>query len=141
MFDIVLVCRRPRQLPPMRVHIFTPSNLGASQSFSRKITKRYLLKLIILIITVITYYHSMLRRPDSKRRVDYIRGYPSDHNKIWLFFFVIIRHRLFSSLTLILFWSAGDQDSFCRCVSKSSFQTWRQSIILSKVKSHAPVFR
>ncbi len=34
--------------------------------------------------------------------------------------------------TLILFRSAGDPGSFRRCASKSSFQTWRQSIIVSK---------
>jgi hypothetical protein len=46
------------------------SKLGASQSFSRKITKNYLLK---LIIPIIKYNHSMLRSPDSKRRVDISR--------------------------------------------------------------------
>ncbi len=38
------------------------SNLGASQSFSRKITTRYLLK---LIIPIIINYHSTLRMTDS----------------------------------------------------------------------------
>jgi hypothetical protein len=38
------------------------SKLGASQSFSRKITTRYLLK---LIIPFIIYYHSTLRMTDS----------------------------------------------------------------------------
>jgi hypothetical protein len=37
--------------------------LGASQSFSRKITTRYLLK---PIIPVITYYHSTLRMTNSR---------------------------------------------------------------------------
>ena len=59
MFDIVLVCRRLRQLPPMRFQV-NPSLgesilLSESQSFSRKITTRYLLK---LIIPIATYYHS-----------------------------------------------------------------------------------
>ena len=58
MFDIVLVCRRLRQLPPMRFQV-NPSLgksilLSESQSFSRKITTRYLLK---LIIPIATYYH------------------------------------------------------------------------------------
>ena len=38
------------------------SKLGASQSFSRKITTRYLLK---LIIPIIIYYHSTPRMTDS----------------------------------------------------------------------------
>ncbi len=38
-----------------------------TQFFSRKITERCLFK---RIIPIITYYHSMLRRTDSKRRVD-----------------------------------------------------------------------
>ncbi len=61
-----------------------------------------------------------------------LRGYLPDHNTICLFLFVIIWQSLFSSLTLILFWSAGDQGSFCWWVSKSLFQTWSQSIILSE---------
>ncbi len=46
MLGIVLVCRRPRQLPTMRVRNFhsKESKLGASPSFSRKLTTRYLLK-------------------------------------------------------------------------------------------------
>jgi hypothetical protein len=85
MFEIVLFCKRPRQLQPMLVQIFTPTLAPVNPSL--KITKRYLLK---PIIPIITYYHLMLRRPDSKRRVDYSLGYPSDHNTICLFFFVNI---------------------------------------------------
>jgi hypothetical protein len=40
MFDIVLFCRRPRQLPPMRDQIFIPNLLrGASQFLSLRITR------------------------------------------------------------------------------------------------------
>ena len=46
--DIVLVCRRPRQLPPMSVQIFT-SNLEPVNPSLEKITKRYVLKPNILI--------------------------------------------------------------------------------------------
>jgi hypothetical protein len=44
----------------------------------------------------------------------------------------------FSSLTLTLLWSAGDPGSFRQRVSKSSLQTWRQSILL--LKNHQKVF-
>ena len=56
MFDIVLVCRRLRQLPPMRFQVNSSLGksilLSESQSLSRKITTRYLL------ILIATYYHS-----------------------------------------------------------------------------------
>jgi hypothetical protein len=64
--DIVLVCRRPRQLPPMSVQIFN-SNLEPVNPSLGKITKRYLWKPNILIIA---YYHSKLRRTDSKCLAD-----------------------------------------------------------------------
>jgi hypothetical protein len=63
-------------------------------------TKRYLLKLVI------TYYHSMLRRTDSKRRVDV----PRITTQLVYFPSLIFDKRLFFVLTL--FWSAGDQGSF-----------------------------
>ena len=64
--DIVLVCRRPRQLPPMSVQIFT-SNLEPVNPSLDKITKRYVLKPNILIIA---NYYSKLRRTDSKCLAD-----------------------------------------------------------------------
>ena len=64
--DIVLVCRRPRQLPPMSVQIFT-SNLEPVNPSLDKITKRYVLKPNILIIA---YYYSKLQRTDSKCLAD-----------------------------------------------------------------------
>ena len=64
--DIVLVCRRPRQLPPMSVQIFT-SNLEPINPSLDKITQRYVLKPNILILA---YYHSKLRRTDSKCLAD-----------------------------------------------------------------------
>ena len=65
---IVLVCRRLRHLPPMRVQIFT-SNLEPVHPSLDKITKRYVLKPNILIIA---YNHSKLRRTDSKCLADAI---------------------------------------------------------------------
>ncbi len=82
MFDIVLVCRRLRQLPPMRVQNLH-SKLGASQSFSRKITTRYLLK---LIIPIIIYYHLTLRMIDSISPA----GCPLITTPLALFFFIDI---------------------------------------------------
>ena len=64
--DIVLVCRRPRQLPPMSVQIFT-SNLEPINPSLDKITQRYVLKPNILILA---YYHSKLWRTDSKCLAD-----------------------------------------------------------------------
>ena len=87
MFDIVLICRKPRQLPPMRVQIFTPNRdlepVNDCQSCSRKITTRYLLK---PIIRSITYFHSMLRQTDSKRPEDV----PRIITQFALFFFIDI---------------------------------------------------
>ncbi len=59
-------CRRPRQLPPMSVQIFT-SNLEPVDPSLEKITKRYVLKPNILIIAC---YHSKLWRTDSKCLAD-----------------------------------------------------------------------
>ena len=64
--DIVLVCRRQRQLLPMCVQIFTSNSEPVNPSLE-KITKRYLLKPNILIIA---YYHSKLQRTDSKCLAD-----------------------------------------------------------------------
>jgi hypothetical protein len=57
--------------------------LGASQSFSRKISTRYLLK---LIIPIIIYYHPTLRMTDSIRPA----GCPLITTLLALFFFVDI---------------------------------------------------
>jgi hypothetical protein len=108
MLDIVLVCRRSRHLPPMRVQIFTPNlePVISIQTFSRKITKRYLLK---PIIPIITYNHSMLQRTTSKRRV-HVHLITTQ----FVFFpLLIVVNGYFSSLILTLFWSTGDRGS-CR---------------------------
>jgi hypothetical protein len=68
--DIVLVCRRLRQLPPMSVQIFTSNLEPVHLSLSLdKITQKYVLKPNILIIA---YYHSKLWRTDSKCLADAI---------------------------------------------------------------------
>ena len=66
MLTLFWVCRRPRQLPPMSVQIFT-SNLEPINPSLDKITQRYVLKPNILILA---YYHSKLRRTDSKCLAD-----------------------------------------------------------------------
>jgi hypothetical protein len=88
-------------------------------------TKRYLLK---LIITIITYYHSMLQRTDSKRRMDV----PRITTQLVYISSLILDKKYFSLLMLTFFRSAEDRGRFSRCASKSSFQTWRQSILLTK---------
>jgi hypothetical protein len=81
--------------------------------------KRYLLK---PIIKSTTYYHSMLRRPDSTTQFIYCSS---------LFFFV--------NVDIVLVCRRPRQlPAFRQCVSKSSPQTWRKSILLSK--NHQKLF-
>ncbi len=98
------------------------SKLCASQSFPRKRTTRYLLKPIIQIIT---YYHSTLWMTDSISQA----GCPPITTQLILHFFIDIWQNLSFLVDVLHCFGPG---SFRRCASKSSFQTWRQSILVSK---------
>ena len=88
----------------------------------RKITKRYLSK---PTIPIITYFHSVMQRTTSRTP----GGCPPDHNTIC--FILLIKTYLSPSIFDIVL-AVGDQGSFSQCASKSLFQTWRQSIIPSQ---------
>ena len=86
-----------------------------------------------LIITLIkTYYHSMLRRTVSKRRVDV----PRITTQLVYLSSLIFDKRFFSSSMLTLFWSAGGRQlppmSVQIFTSKLLAQIWSQLILLSK---------
>ena len=107
----------------------------SAKSFSRNITKRYLLK---PTIPIITYFHSMLRRTDSKRPevvpriITQFAWFSS-----WIFDKTYLSPSIFD-IVLVCSESTSDQGSFRRCASKSSLQAWCQSILLSK--HHQKVF-
>ncbi len=78
-------------------------------------TKWYLLRPIIKTITYSVSFDAV-GKPPAQVRLNVRR---SQHN-LFLFFFIDIWQILFFlGCCLTLFWSAGYQGSFCRCMSKS----------------------